>query len=432
MATRIMVLSGVRAGTEFPLAEKRFSIGRNDAADLFLADRMVSRPHCAITFQDGNHYIEDARSQNGTLVNAEMLTVKRALRHGDRIGVGDTTLVYLTEAGTGSLEAPLHLIDEIPITHPQIVVLERRSAFLTTVLDLAGYMRSPPDVLRERLIESIFSNTRADRAAILIADHEKTRFISNSVRDRRDPARHVDASETVLKRVMAGSGEILCNDLEASGLSTIPSLSGVESIICVPLEVANRRLGVIYADSGDPNAGFDQTHLELLTVMAAMAAAAFENASLVQALQIENSQLKEHLEIRSELIGISPAVAEMKKFIGKAAAVDSRVLILGESGTGKELVARGIHQNSKRANEPFVCVNCAVLSRELIASELFGHERGAFTGAIAQKRESSKWPTVEPYSWMRWVNFHETCSRNYCECWRSASLSDSAEPGRYR
>ena len=91
-------------------------------------------------------------------------------------------------------------------------------------------------------------------------------------------------------------------------------------------------------------------------------------------------------QIRHDLVGQSPVMAEVVTCIGRAAAVDSTVLIQGESGTGKELIARAIHANSARASAPFVAINCAAIPDGLIESELFGHERGAFTGALAQKR----------------------------------------------
>jgi transcriptional regulator with PAS, ATPase and Fis domain len=91
-------------------------------------------------------------------------------------------------------------------------------------------------------------------------------------------------------------------------------------------------------------------------------------------------------QIRHDLVGQSPAIVEVLTRIGRAAAASSTVLIQGESGTGKELIARAIHANSARASAPFVAINCAAIPDGLIESELFGHERGAFTGALAQKR----------------------------------------------
>jgi two-component system nitrogen regulation response regulator NtrX len=103
-------------------------------------------------------------------------------------------------------------------------------------------------------------------------------------------------------------------------------------------------------------------------------------------LSEENASLRERLDERSEIIGDSPEVRALREQIAKAAPTNGRVLIHGENGSGKELVARAIHALSARRERPFVEVNCAAIPEELIESELFGHERGAFTGALARRR----------------------------------------------
>ncbi len=105
-----------------------------------------------------------------------------------------------------------------------------------------------------------------------------------------------------------------------------------------------------------------------------------------QSLEIENKALKQNLTKKYRLVGSSQKIAFLKEQIEKAAMSNSRVLITGESGSGKELVARLLHENSKRASKPFVEVNCAAIPQELIESELFGHEKGSFTGAFERKR----------------------------------------------
>ncbi len=111
-----------------------------------------------------------------------------------------------------------------------------------------------------------------------------------------------------------------------------------------------------------------------------------ENAERLEWLERENRRLQEEINLEHSMVGESPRMREVYQFIGKAAPTGSTVLIRGESGTGKELVARAIHQNSTRAHMPFVAINCAALTETFLESELFGHEKGAFTGAIAQKR----------------------------------------------
>ncbi len=109
------------------------------------------------------------------------------------------------------------------------------------------------------------------------------------------------------------------------------------------------------------------------------------NALEQRRLETEVSSYRQQAEIRHEMVGESPALAEVTEAISRAAPTNSTVLIQGESGVGKELVARAIHRNSKRGRERFIQVNCAALPEELIESELFGHERGAFTGATQKQ-----------------------------------------------
>src|SRR6185436_14283239 len=117
-----------------------------------------------------------------------------------------------------------------------------------------------------------------------------------------------------------------------------------------------------------------------------IAAVAFENARHIEWLEGETRRLREEIKIEHGMLGESRAMREVHKIISKAAPSHSTILIRGESGTGKELVAQAIHRNSPRANKPFVAINCAALTETLLESELFGHEKGAFTGAIAQKK----------------------------------------------
>jgi two-component system nitrogen regulation response regulator NtrX len=111
------------------------------------------------------------------------------------------------------------------------------------------------------------------------------------------------------------------------------------------------------------------------------------NALTVQKLRKENRELKKNIpDLRREIIGSSPAIKQVRALIKQAAASDARILITGENGTGKELAARAIHRGSARAEGPFVEINCASIPDTLLESELFGHERGAFTDAIASRR----------------------------------------------
>jgi transcriptional regulator with PAS, ATPase and Fis domain len=258
--------------------------------------------------------------------------------------------------------------EDTVVVSAETEVVAPMSSLRMLLLDSAKALRNLRDTasIREKLLNLIFSITPADRAAVLIDN-------SLSGRDRADSENRVPVNRRIVERVLKDGDGIIANHAPTS-------------IICVPLEAFDNRMGVIYADSSDAHEPLNSLHLNLLTGVAAISAIALEHASYVEQLQEQNTRLQHDLDLRHDLVGTSPVMAELARVIAKVAPANSTVLIQGESGTGKELVARAVHHNSKRADGPFIAVNCAALAENLLESELFGYEKGAFTGAVAQKK----------------------------------------------
>jgi Nif-specific regulatory protein len=171
-----------------------------------------------------------------------------------------------------------------------------------------------------------------------------------------------------------------------SGSKVKAEKPAVHSLMCVPLLNLDKAIGLIYLDTTNPAARFSNEDLQLVTAIAGIASMALESARQVEWLGSENQRLRAEVDLDHDMVGDSAAMREVYQLIERVASTDSTVLVYGESGTGKELCARAIHRNSNRRDQPFVAINCAALTETLLESELFGHERGAFTGAVTQKR----------------------------------------------
>jgi Nif-specific regulatory protein len=245
------------------------------------------------------------------------------------------------------------------------------------------------EALEKQVLESILEFAPADRAAILLCDRGLEECTVFGWDRRTGPSQTVQVSRTIVSQVLKDGVAMLCNDLPAAdNFADAESVvvRHIRSVLAVPLEVFDRSLGVIYLDASDPEVRFDEDHLQLLTAIGSLAAFALDNARRMEWLEDENRRLQGEMNVEHNMVGESPRMRDVYQFISRVAKMDSTVLISGESGTGKELVARAVHRNSSRANKPCVAINCAALAESLLESELFGHEKGAFTGAIVQKK----------------------------------------------
>jgi len=157
-------------------------------------------------------------------------------------------------------------------------------------------------------------------------------------------------------------------------------------VLCAPLRLSDNLQGAVYLSSSDPTVRLDEDHLRLVVGIAGLAGLALQNVRHMERLEREARELRADLTLQHGLVGESAPMRHIYELVAKAAPSDATVLILGESGTGKELVARAIHQNSPRVRQPFLVITAAAMADTLLESELFGHERGAFTGAISMKK----------------------------------------------
>ncbi len=399
MNPRLAAIAGPLKGTNFTLTEDETSIGRESANRICLSDPSVSRRHCVIKREDDLFKVTDLDSLNGTFVN-DVPVKERYLEHGDRLRLGDFTFSFLLQEGDSAPGSNTVLMDEGQLTTGTNTLQVRLAdAFHLMARDLSVLMKIATTInsargleaVQRQLLELVFEVVPADSGAILLAEGGAgEEFSSVFGLDRKSgPNRTVRVSRTITSRVMTEGVFILSNDVqesEAFGEAESLIASRIQALLCVPLVLFDKTVGVIYLYASDPLTRFDKDHLQLLTAVAGIAAVALENARHFEWLESENERLREDVWVEHNMIGESPRMREVYQFIARVAPTNSTVLIRGESGTGKELVARAIHLNSTRKAKPFVAVNCAALMETLLESELFGHEKGAFTGAVAQKK----------------------------------------------
>jgi Nif-specific regulatory protein len=372
-------------------------------------DGSLSRHHCVLARSGSEVRIRDLGSRNGTRVNSVPVT-DQSLQHGDQISVGSSLFVFLQEdpsdegrsnpvefQDTSSFTGVAFLLPQEDPLSPLIQRGEnagpaaaqgRVRSDLNALLKISTAIGSirDRDSLQWQLLGFIFDVIPAERGSVLFFDPQGE-VNSSTAWDRvRGPEHVVPVSQMILKRVVRERSGLLLTGPDENGRSQAAPADRAVSLLCVPMIVGERVVGVIYLDARVPSVQFDDTHLRVLQAIAHIAALALENLGHWEKLRQENLALRAEIALKHDIVGRSPRIQKVFEFIRKVAPADSTVLIQGESGTGKELVARAIHSNSPRADCPFVAINSAAIAASLLESELFGHEKGAFTGAVSQKK----------------------------------------------
>lgn len=415
------------------------TIGRAPTNQIVLKDERCSRCHAEVTLIDGRWTLRDLDSRNGTIVGEQAIRGEFLLSPGDLIRIGRSQLEFVHElskafaegAGGSSRHYPAETslstsVEDSSVLTPQepTTITHRRgqTKFLVPrneeeALDasvsrmgrasaklcrLAFELAKSADTesMANLALEGLFEGTQADTAAVLFLPrdfngepNDTSLEILASRSDAEQPYYRV--SQFLAANVLREGEAVLArNVMGDSTLSRRDSHGEIHatSVICAPLKRGSRVVGLLHLYSTDAARVLDPDDLEFTLAVAETMAVAMANLSRRQELaenlhqvRSENQQLLQQLGVQSEIIGKSQSVSRINEQIARAAPSKATVLIRGESGVGKELVARAVHYSSPRSKRVFVCLNCAALTESLLESELFGHEKGAFTGATERK-----------------------------------------------
>lgn len=403
------------------------TVGRSAMNKLVLHDDACSRNHCEVFFSDGHWKLRDLDSRNGTMIGDESVSGDRFLAPGDIVSIGKCRLAFtqsldmqpalpeMSNSMTDRETSPsggTGVQDEPAILHrslsPEFLSPSGGSLQPSASAELARLYRLGLEMgaarTRQQLTEVVLKNlaqeTVADITAVLLARSDAGTNLApadllvvayDSVKDL--PYRRV--SDNLSRVVLSSREAILARDVgDDKQLAVFDSLGEMRalSVICAPIHCDDEVRGLIHLYSTNPDNALDRNDLEYTLAVARQFALALDHLKERDSLKTgldqarnENKSLRQHISVDVKLIGDSPPMQELRDKIELIAETDASVLIRGESGCGKELIARSLHLRSPRREGPFVCLNCAALNESLLESELFGHEKGAFTGASERK-----------------------------------------------
>lgn len=265
---------------------------------------------------------------------------------------------------------------------------EKRTLQILHELSCSIISEKDINVLLDMVVDALVELIGAGRSFLLISDEGKSVKLRIGKDQNKETIEEENLNQSILQAVLETGEPISVSDLLISESEEKEGSTKSVSILCAPLNSKDRTNGVFYLESSDVESCFTLEDVELCLSLAQMLNSSLEDNLLFWELKESQEKLLQDLREKfefDEILGNSPQMVEILKTVADVADTDAAILIEGESGTGKELLARAIHFNSSRRGKPFVPINCAAIPETLLESELFGYEKGAFTGADQRK-----------------------------------------------
>jgi transcriptional regulator with GAF, ATPase, and Fis domain len=408
----------------FVLYKPVTTVGKALGNDVSIPSHGLSETHVQILFDGRDFNLEEVDKQAEILINGKKKRRAR-LVHGDRITLGNVEVSFsIFDEPQKVTRSAANESFPASISETQLHVTNQQLAGLRKLYEFSEKLMTMKDIdqLLEAMLDAVIDVTGAEKGLILLNDDAFTKDPHGPGNGRdHEPSPSGDAaspgsapavparirasrnlkreaitettgaiSDSIVRKVIDTGRPVIVSDaLSDSQFKTSESVLALRlsSVMCAPLVSQGHVQGVLYVGNDRVKGLFDRSQLDVLSIFAGQASTILENAMLLNALRADKEKLVAELKDKrfGEIIGACPSMLEVFRKLQKVATTDISVLITGETGTGKELIAREIHRRSNRVNGPFVVINCGAIPENLIESELFGHVKGAFTGAVASR-----------------------------------------------
>jgi transcriptional regulator with GAF, ATPase, and Fis domain len=379
------------------------TLGKAPGNDMVIEGEEVEPSHAQIAF-DGRDFVIEELGKAGVMAINGKKKRRARLVHGDRIkiGIGEVSFSMFAEgikkAATSENEGAETL--QTSLGANEIAGVRKLFSFSEKLIQIRDV-----DSLLGTMLDDVIELTHARNGVLLLLESTFAGpGASHTASDQRRwtvrAARNVDkaviadaegrVSDSIVQQVLSTAKPIIVSDAVTDstfGKSESVVAMQLSSVMCAPLCAQGEVIGALYVGNDKVKQLFKRAQLDVLSIFASQASLILQNAMLLAALREDKAKLESELRDKrfGEIIGTCPSMREVFRKLEKVASTDISVLITGETGTGKELVAREVHRRSARADGPFVTINCGAIPENLIESELFGHVKGSFTGAVMDR-----------------------------------------------